>query len=106
MGIEKYISLHSKMIHLSRSVLQNNPDYGALVSINKVLHGGANEADDSVFGALEPGELLHFSHAPIVSVEVERAFSEYKALYRSNRKKFKFENLQQIYVAFCNAKRF
>ncbi|KAJ4428403.1 hypothetical protein ANN_24423 [Periplaneta americana] len=38
-----------------------------------------------------------------VKVDVERTFSMYKSLLVDNRRSFKFENLQKVFVSYCNA---
>lgn len=46
---------------------------------------------------------LHlFKNAPTTSVDVERTFSEYKAVLASNRRSFIFENLKHHMIIKCN----
>lgn len=47
-------------------------------------------------------EVLAFKYAPINSADVERSFSTYKSIFRSNRHNFLFENLSQYVVLYCN----
>lgn len=47
-------------------------------------------------------EVLAFKYAPMNSADVERSFSFYKNIFRSNRQNFLFENLCQYVVIYCN----
>ena len=48
-------------------------------------------------------EIKAFKYAPLTSVDVERSFSMYKNVLKSNRQSFTFENLRKIFVIHCNA---
>jgi hypothetical protein len=41
------------------------------------------------------------NYAPVTSVDVEKLFSRYKAILRSNRRNLKFENLKLHVVSNC-----
>jgi hypothetical protein len=41
-------------------------------------------------------------YTPVVSCDVERSFSPYKAIFRENRQSFEFSNLRMHVVAACN----
>jgi hypothetical protein len=47
-------------------------------------------------------ELLAFKYAPITSVNVERSFSMFKSVFRSNRQSFLFENISEMLIIYCN----
>ena len=50
---------------------------------------------------LTPSDIVKMQYCPITSVDVERSFSRYKAVLRSNRRYFEFENFK-IYVINYN----
>lgn len=66
--------------------LEKNPDLDRFISIEK----------DYEF----QGKILY---APLVSVSVERSFSQYKAILSSSRQGFSFENLEKMNVIYFNA---
>lgn len=81
------------------SVIDKNYGFAVLSSIS------ANIVTASMGSAPETytiEEMLSFKFAPTTSVDVERSFSMYKSVFRSNRQSFLFENLSQIFVIYCN----
>ena len=46
--------------------------------------------------------LAKLKYAPCTSCDVERSFSRFKAVFRSNRQSFAFENLREHLVVHCN----
>lgn len=81
-------------------ILQRNKGFKTLQSINKILNG---ESDEDNFSCnLTPGKISLLKYAPTTSCDVERSFSQYKAIIRSNRRSFIFENLKKYVVVACN----
>jgi len=50
---------------------------------------------------LTPGQITSL-YAPITSCDVQRSFSKYKSILRSNRRLFVFENLKLYIVVACS----
>lgn len=50
---------------------------------------------------LTPEDIAKFKMAPLTSCDVERSFSQYKAILRDNRRGFSFENFRQCFVTHC-----
>jgi len=83
-------------------VLQKNKGFKTLQSINKILNG---ESDEDNFSCnLTPGKMSLLKYAPTTSCDVKRSFSQYKAILRSNRRSFIFENLKKCVVVACNTR--
>ena len=83
-------------------ILQKNKGFKTLQSINKILNG---ESDEDNFSCnLTPGQISLLKYAPTTSCDVERSFSQYKAIIRSNRRSFIFENLKKYVVVACNTR--
>lgn len=51
---------------------------------------------------MSPADLCVFKFAPIVSAEVERSFSEYKAILHDNQRSFELDNLGMHVVIHFN----
>ncbi|KAE9533284.1 hypothetical protein AGLY_009325 [Aphis glycines] len=67
-------------------ILQKYKGFKTLQSINKILNG---ESDEDNFSCnLTPGQITLLKYAPTISCDVERSFSQYKAIIRSNRRSF------------------
>ncbi|XP_033607792.1 protein tramtrack, beta isoform isoform X2 [Cryptotermes secundus] len=49
------------------------------------------------------GHRMADKHAPVISCDVERSFSKYKAIVSDNLRSFKFENLKMHVVIQCNS---
>ena len=79
-------------------VLRRNNGYQEIKLISKILNGKHNLA-----GQLEydhsANEINAFSFAPLTSVDVERSFSIFKALYSSRKHQFTFENLKMTFLS-------
>lgn len=82
------------------NVLNKNSGYDTMCKISDVLSG---KKYSFVEEELEAGDICCFKYAPVSSVDVERTFSMYKSLLVDNRRSFKFENLQKVFVSYCNA---
>ena len=52
---------------------------------------------------LETGNICCFKYAPVSSVNIERSFSMCMSLLVDNQQSFKFENLQKVFLTYCNA---
>lgn len=76
-------------------VLENNPDFGKLIDIAKVLTGGEAEID------MAPDKLASMKFAPMTSCDVERSFSVYKNVLAENRTNFTPENLEMYLICNC-----
>ncbi|KAJ4425798.1 hypothetical protein ANN_27423 [Periplaneta americana] len=82
------------------NVLNKNSGYDTMCKISDVLSG---KKYSFVEEELEAGDICCFKYAPVSSVDVERTFSMYKSLLVDNRRSFEFENLQKVFVSYCNA---
>ncbi|KAL4085052.1 hypothetical protein QTP88_027890 [Uroleucon formosanum] len=83
-----------------KNVLEKNIGLKAMSTIGNILNG--NNVDED-FPNLTPGEVTKFRYAKITSCDVERSFSKYKNILRSNRRSFIFENLKHHVVVSCNS---
>lgn len=82
------------------SVIVKNCGFDFLKTISEILAGDATV--NSITDQYTIKEISAFKFAPLTSVEVERSFSMYKNVLRSNRQSFIFENLSEIFVIYCN----
>ncbi|PSN38511.1 hypothetical protein C0J52_22137 [Blattella germanica] len=80
------------------SSLKKNPGFKTISAINRILSEGSVEDLEIEYTA---EDLCKFKYAPITSCEVERSFSQYKAILRDNRRSFIFENLKHMFVPYC-----
>lgn len=81
------------------SILQRNPDFNILCSVNKYLQGNSVELPEEI-----PPELVSaYKYCPITSVDVERSFSAYKLILSDKRHKFTPENLEKIMIVYCKS---
>jgi hypothetical protein len=81
------------------SVFEKNTGLSLLREINdSLVHGTAPPP------SMSPALLSAYTYAPIVSVEVERSFSEYKALLSDRRMSFTSENIEKHLVVQHNVK--
>ncbi|KAG7173974.1 Translation initiation factor IF-2-like 25, partial [Homarus americanus] len=71
-----------------------------LKKVSQIMSGDA--IIDETVQPLTMSDLLCMKHAPIVSCDVERVFSEYKAMLTDNRRGFNFENLRHHVIIKCN----
>jgi hypothetical protein len=75
---------------------KKNKGFKTLQSIYKILNG---ELDEDNFSCnLTPGQISLFKYLPNTSCDVERSFSQYKAVLRSNRRSLIFENLNKYVI--------
>lgn len=77
-----------------QQVMDKNKGFQKIQIICKKLNGSTTNWDVK--------QLMTFKYAPITSVDVERSFSMYKNILRSNRHSFLFENLSQQFIIYCN----
>lgn len=82
-----------------RLVLDNNKGWSVMENIAQILSGDANGVDLSQ--QFSADELSSFRYAPITSCDVERSFSRYKSILRSNRLSFQTENLKHFVISHC-----
>ena len=82
------------------SVLEKNGGLVTLRQISAVLCGNHDQGIEGY--KFSPIEMCAFMYAPLVSCDVERSFSRFKAVLRDNRESFKFENLKQHLIIHCN----
>lgn len=85
-----------------KRVLDKNKGYASLLTIGKILSGEKNVERDEYTLGLSASDLTAFSHAPVVSCDVERVFSMYKTLLAANRRCFNMENLKYNLIIKCN----
>ncbi|KAG7161110.1 CGG triplet repeat-binding protein 1-like 11 [Homarus americanus] len=82
------------------NVLYKNKGFEKLKKVSQIMSGDA--IIDETVQPLTMSDLLCMKHAPIVSCDVERVFSEYKAMLTDNRRGFNFENLRHHVIIKCN----
>jgi hypothetical protein len=82
------------------SILLKNEGLETLRLISAVLTGDSKEPVPQF--EFTPEELALFQFAPVVSCDVERTFSQYKAVLRDNRQSFAFEHLRLHLLIYCN----
>jgi hypothetical protein len=83
------------------SVLNKNVGFATLKIISSSLSEGSSSTKLNDVYTVK--ETLAFKFAPITSVDVERSFSMFKNVLRSNRESFLFENLSEMIVIYCNS---
>ena len=81
-----------------KEILSKNEGYSTPKEINCIFT--QNRTSDTLNFSNE--ELLSFKHCPTTSVEVERIFSQYKSVFRDNRKRFLVDNLKKHLIIKCN----
>ena len=80
------------------SILQRNPDFNILCSVNKYLQGDSIELPEEI-----PPELVSaYKYCPVTSVDVERSFSAYKLILTDKCHKFTSERLEKI-IVYCKS---
>ncbi|KAK3895858.1 hypothetical protein Pcinc_000472 [Petrolisthes cinctipes] len=82
------------------NVLYKNKGFVKLKKVSQIMCGEA--IIDETVQPLTMSNMLCMKHAPIVSCDVERVFSEYKAMLTDNRRSFNFENLRHHVIIKCN----
>lgn len=90
------------------AVLSRNGGLKMLLPVLKTLYPtlpllGLQETPEYL-ESLPPAARACFEHAPLTSVDVERSFSQYKAILRANRESFTVENLRRYVLLHCNSK--
>ena len=80
--------------------MSKNIGFEKLNKVSQILSGNANI--DETLEPLSMLDILSMKYAPIVSCDVERVFSKYKAILVDNRRSFIFENLRQHVIIKCN----
>lgn len=98
-GVElsKIKNLHSAIIAKYDYVFQKNRSYQDF----KNFVFGKPVRKESSFNSLNNIERKYILNTPITSTEIERSFSKYKCIYRSNRRRFLFENLKMVVISNC-----
>jgi hypothetical protein len=82
------------------AVLAKNEGLETLRQINAVLCGDDKQRIDGFSFTSE--EVAAFKYAPLVSCDVERSFSKYRAVFRDNRRAFHAETLKKHLIIYCN----
>jgi hypothetical protein len=82
------------------AVLAKNEGLETLRQINAVLCGDDKQRIDGF--SFTPEEVAAFKYAPLVSCDVERSFSKYRAVFRDNRRAFHAETLKIHLIIYCN----
>ncbi|KAK3895823.1 hypothetical protein Pcinc_000438 [Petrolisthes cinctipes] len=82
------------------NVLYKNKGFVKLKKVSQIMCGEA--IIDETVQPLTMSNMLCMKHAPIVSCDVEKVFSEYKAMLTDNRRSFNFENLRHHVIIKCN----
>lgn len=93
-----------KVVEKFNYILQKNVGYHTLQHIANILSGKRESKLSDIKETLSLEEIANFKYAPVTSVDVERSFSEYKSILRSNRESFVFSNLKMVTVIHCNGK--
>ncbi len=74
-----------------------------LQAISKVLSDETLlDGEAELLNDYEPSEIAAYRFVPIVSCEVERVFSRFKAVLRANRERFSVEHIKWHLVSMCN----
>jgi hypothetical protein len=81
-------------------VLSKNPGLSLIKKISGII-GREIRNDDEDLAELSSEDISCFKYVPIVSADVERSFSKYKAMLRDNRRSFLFDNLKAHFVTSC-----
>lgn len=84
------------------NILLKNPDLDVLKSLNNSLLSNSHENMFDFTGRILLENAKYYNNAPLVSVDVERCFSQYKSILRENRRCFKFDNLKKYFFIYCN----
>ena len=98
--IDELKNVQSDVYSAKLNVLSKNIGFEKLNKVSQILSGNANI--DETLEPLSMLDILSLKYAPIVSCDVERVFSKYKAILVDNRRSFIFENLLQHVIIKCN----
>jgi len=79
-------------------VLEKNKELNLVETIGAIINGDAKDVSTKYTVA----EITSFKFAPLTSVDVERSFSKYNSLLRSNRQRLTLEHLTQMFCIYCN----
>ena len=82
-----------------KNILEENPGLNAIMSIKDILLNKPPKNNLEI--EYSPREIMCMKYVPLTSVDVERPFSRYKAMLRSNRRNFKFENFKSYVISNC-----
>ena len=80
-------------------VLEHNPGLEMMMQTHRALQGGALTGEVSKYS---PAELSAFSPAPMVSVDVERSFSQYISLLCDRRHSLTPQNARLHLITLCD----
>ncbi len=80
-------------------VLQKNQGLIVLRQISAVLQGRADVLPEGY--NFTAAEIAAFKFAPVVSCDVERSFSRYRAFLRDNRQSFLLQNIRKHMILHC-----
>lgn len=78
--------------------IEKNSGFQTIKIVRNILIGNQQGSLDIEFTL---SDIVNMNYAPNTSVDVERSFSQYKSIFRPNRRDFLFSNLQQYVVAHC-----
>jgi hypothetical protein len=86
-----------------KAVLDGNKGYVTLGAISRILASEATEEDHNLecLRKFSAAQLACFKYAPVVSCDVERSFSRYRAMLRDNRQSFTTEHIKMYFVVQC-----
>lgn len=79
-------------------LLENNPGYEKLKSINLILNRQLLDSDQ--FDAYQPAEIAMYATVSITLCNVERTFSAYKSILSEND--VPLDQLKEYLIAYCN----
>lgn len=84
------------------NILRKNPDLDILRALNASLVSNTEENAFDFTGRITFENNKYYNNSPLVSVDVERCFSQHKSILRENRRCFKFQNLKKYFFIYCN----
>jgi hypothetical protein len=96
-------ALQATVLEKFDSVFGKNAGLKKMVAIRNAIEGrDLTDVDRGLISMYTPADIALFKYCPLTSCEVERTFSQYKAVLRSNRERFEFEHLKMHMIAICN----
>ena len=105
-SIVETVSRHDFLEQKVLAVMNRNTGLSLIHPALAVLSPGlpcfAIKKDTSYFDQLPPDAAASLRFAPLTSVDVERSFSRYKSVLRSNRQSFTKDNLRKYIFVHCN----
>lgn len=84
-----------------RNVLEKNRSYPTIKKIKEIISN--REVVPAELSKYKLSQISAYQYIPFTSSDVERNFSRYKNVLRSNRRSFDFENLKKLLVVQCNS---